>query len=65
MKYLGLIVNSKLNWKPHVIELKKKLNRTIAILYKVRHKGFDKTTMCSMYFALFHLYLNYELNAWI
>ena len=36
----------------------------ICILYKVRHKGFDKTTICSMYFALFHSYLNYGLNVW-
>ena len=36
MKYLGLIVDNKLNWDLHVNELKKKLNRTIAILYKVK-----------------------------
>ena len=64
MKYLGLIVDSKLNWNFHVSELKKKLNRAIAILYKVKKRGFDQTTMCTMYFALFHSYLNYGLNVW-
>ena len=64
MKYLGLIVDSNLNWRNHIFELKKKLNRTISILYKVKHKGFDLTTMRSLYFALFYSYLTYGLNVW-
>ena len=64
MKYLGLIVDSKLSRNLHITELKKKLNRIIAILSKVKRKGFDQTTMCLMYYTLFHSYLNYGVNVW-
>lgn len=42
MKYLGLIVDNRLNKKNHIFELNKKLVRNFAILYKIRNKGFDK-----------------------
>ena len=64
MKYLGLIVEDHLNWSYHIAELKKKLNRTIAMLYKVKNRGFDISTLRCIYFALSHSYLNYGLNAW-
>ena len=48
MKYLGLIEDSKLNWNLLITELKKKLNRTIAILYKVKRRGFDQTTVLNV-----------------
>ena len=36
IKYLGLILDNKLNWKPHISELSKKLGRAVELLYKVR-----------------------------
>ena len=35
--YLGVIIDSNLNWKAHVHELSKKLARIIGVLSKLRH----------------------------
>ena len=35
VKYLGVLVDSTLTWKPHIIELSKKLARTVSIFFKI------------------------------
>ena len=37
VKYLGLIFDSNLNWKPYLHELSKKISRGIGVLSKIRH----------------------------
>ena len=37
IKYLGIIIDSNLNWKEHVHELCKKISRGTGILSKLRH----------------------------
>ena len=37
VKYLGLVVNEILEWRTHFTQLKKKLNRAIGLLSKIRH----------------------------
>ena len=34
------------------------------MLYKVKNRGSEKKTLCTIYFALFHSYLNYGLTSW-
>ena len=54
IKYLGLIVDNKLNWKAH---------SAVGLLYKVRN--FCKTsTLRSLYFSLFNSHLSYGLVVW-
>ena len=36
IKYLGLILDNKLNWRAHITELSKKLSRGIGLLYKIK-----------------------------
>ena len=37
VKFLAVLLDSTLNWKPHITELSKKLSKTIGIFYKLRH----------------------------
>ena len=63
IKYLGLIMDDKLSWKHHVNELRKKLNRTVGIIYGLK-KYCNESILKSMYYALFHSYLMYGLSIW-
>jgi hypothetical protein len=63
IKYLGLILDNKLNWKAHITELSKKLSRGVGLLYKVRH--FCPTyVLRSLYFSLFNSHFSYGLAVW-
>ena len=35
-RFLGVIINHKVYWKPHIINVKTKKSKTIAILYKTK-----------------------------
>ena len=45
IKYLGLILDNKLDWKGHITELSKKLSRAIGLLYKIRN-------LCPLYYSI-------------
>lgn len=64
IKYLGLIMDEKLTWKYHIFELRKKLNRTVGILYKMQKLKCQQKILLSVYYALFHSHLNYGLCVW-
>lgn len=63
VKYLGIILDSKLCWKTHINELSKKLGRTVGMLYKIRHQS-SKHVLRSLYFSLFESHLSYALPVW-
>ena len=63
IKYLGLILDNKLNWKGHIVELSKKLSRAVGLLYKVRHLC-PTPVLRSLYYSLFHSHLSYGLVLW-
>ena len=63
IKYLGIILDNKLNWKPHITELSKKLGRAVGLLYKVRQYC-TPSTLRSLYFSLFNSHLSYGLAVW-
>ena len=56
-------MDSRLSWKFHINELSKKLSQTIGLLYKIRAYS-PKPIMISLYFAIFHSHLTYELPVW-
>ena len=63
IKYLGLILDNKLNWKAHIAELSKKLSRAVGMLYKI--KTFVTTSVLrSLYYSLFNSHLAYGLVVW-
>ena len=63
IKYLGVLLDENLSWKPHVSEILKKLNRANSILSKVRHYV-DKNTIRSLYFSIFSPHISYCCQVW-
>ena len=37
VKFLGVLLDETLSWKYHLIELSRKLSRTVGVMYKLRH----------------------------
>ena len=63
IKYLGLILDSRLSWKFHISELTKKLSRSVGMLFKIREYT-PKSVLVSLYHSLFNSHLTYGLPAW-
>jgi len=53
IKYLGILIDSHLNWKTHTTFLSSKLARANGIISKLRHYVSTKT-LVNIYYALFH-----------
>ena len=51
MKYLGIIIDSNLNWKKQVSELSKKIARGIVLLAKPRH-FVNTETLIQVYYSI-------------
>ena len=60
-KYLGMILDNKLNFKPHIDSLKKKCQKALNILKIISHTnwGADRKTMIHLYRALIRPKLDY------
>ena len=63
IKYLGVYLDSTLNWKHHCEILSKKLKRANGMLMKIRHFVQEKE-LRSIYFALFSSHLLYGSQLW-
>ena len=62
-KYLGLTINEQLDWDLYFSQLKKKLNRGIGLLAKIRHFT-PKHLLKTLYFSLFNSNLIYGCQIW-
>ena len=63
VKYLGLIFDSNLNWKPYLHELSKKISRGIGVLSKIRHYV-NRNILLLLYYSLIYPFLTYGLSIW-
>ena len=63
VKYLGVKIDTNLNWEHHVNDLSIKLNRANALLFKMR-KYVSLKILRSIYFAIFDSYLSYCCLVW-
>ena len=63
IKYLGIILDHRLTWKPHLTELSKKLSRSVGMLFKIRDLC-PTTVLRSLYFSIFNSHLSYGLPIW-
>ena len=64
IKYSGVLIDSTLSWKPHIVEVSKKLARTSGIfLQNIRHYvPFD--TLKLLYYSLFYSFITYSISVW-
>ena len=61
IKYLGVLVDSTLSWKPHVTELSKKLAKSVGIFFKIRHYV-TLETLKFLYYSLFQSLFCSKIN---
>ena len=63
IKYLGVLLDENLSFKPHLNELSLKLNRSNGMLAKIRH-FVNLETLISIYHAIFGSHLRYACQIW-
>ena len=63
VKYLGILIDSHLNWSFHTKSLASKLTRSIGMLAKIRH-FVNQSTLRSIYFSIFSSLLTYGCQIW-
>jgi len=63
LKYLGVLLDNKLSWKPHVQKVKTQLSRACGILSKLKHYT-TPPVLKVVYNSLIHPYLNYSNLNW-
>ena len=52
-KFLGVIIDSKLNWAAHILYIKSNISKSIGILLKFK-KFIQNNTMRNMYFTFIY-----------
>ena len=62
-KFLGVIIDSKLNWAAHILYTKNKISKSIGIIFKIRN-FLDKHILRNMYFTFIYPYLIYCVEIW-
>ena len=63
VKFLGLFVDSRLSWKPHIDHLSTKIAKTIGILHKIKY-FVPLTILQTLYFSLIFSSLSYCNLIW-
>ena len=63
VKYLGLYIDSHLNWKYHIDNLAAKLTRATGMLSKIRHY-IPPDLLTSIYYGIFSAHLTYGSQVW-
>ena len=63
IKFLGVIIDNKLNWKPHIAYIANKLSRTLGICYRNRNR-LTQNALLSIYHSLFYPHLTYCVEVW-
>ena len=63
IKYLGVFVDSHLNWRHHILNVSKKISRSIGIMYRLR-KYVNITVLKSIYYSLIYSHIVYAIQVW-
>ena len=62
-KFLGIVLDDRLNWKSHIQYIKNKTSKAIGILKKMR-PFINISTMVSLYYSFIYPYLMYCVHVW-
>ena len=62
-KYLGINLDTKLDFKSHIANIETKISRSVGIISKLRFL-FPSSTLLLLYFTLIHPHLLYGLPLW-
>ena len=62
-KFLGVIIDCKLNWSPHTTYISKKVAKGVGIILKARIL-FDQETLLIVYYTFVYPYLNHYIHVW-
>ena len=63
IKFLGVIIDNKMNGSAHIHYIKNKISKSIGILFKIRN-FLDNHKLRSMYFTFIYPYLIYCVEVW-
>ena len=63
LKYLGVLLDNMLSWKPHVQKVKIQLSRGCGVLTKLKHYT-TQFVLKVVYNSLIHPHLNYSILNW-
>ena len=63
MKFLGIIIDSKLNWSDHLNHIRHKIAKGIGIIYKAR-RSLNANSLITMYYSFIYPYLTYAIELW-
>ena len=64
MKYVGVFIDDKLNWQPHIEYLCKKLSKISGMIYKVRKYLGNKPLLSQLHYAPAHSHIHYGITVW-
>jgi len=62
-KFLGVVIDCKLEWKDHINYLCNKLSKSLGILYKAK-SVLNSSALKSLYYSFAYPYLSYCIHAW-
>ena len=63
VKYVGVLLDSKLSWKPHIDYISGKISRMAGIFSRLRH-FIPKRTLIKMYNSILQPILTYGIASW-
>ena len=63
VKYLGVLIDKNLNFKPHVEKVCAKVSRTLGVLYRISINT-PELILVKLYYALVYPYLTYCNIIW-
>lgn len=63
-KFLGIIIDNKLNWKSHINHVVAKISRSISILHKAQDM-LNQKSLYMLYYSLIVPYMTYCVEVWL